>query len=79
MLPDGTVLVGEFEETLGTQLMFSGEYACDSLKTRENASLMMFFGADDMGAAAAEDDEGSKRSVELQCHTDKKIRFRKQR
>jgi hypothetical protein len=50
MLPDGTELVGEFEETVGTQLVFSDRVV---------------------------EGETTTKSIQLVCHTDKKIKFRR--
>lgn len=53
VLPDGTILVGKFEETIGTQMVFSdtknGENSIDNFE-----------------------------NINLVCHTDKKINFKKE-
>ena len=94
-LPDGTQLTGRFEETLGTQMVFSGPPRCASSSSTAMCSLFPGMRAAvwaqpplrkrtplPTAASAAPADastDDGQAAVQLVCHTDKKIRFTKSR
>lgn len=92
-LPDGTVLEGEFEETLGTQMIFRTETSQGEVPREQYISVWIVLlllsdegkgkpikaGAQRAGDESSVPEPEPTESVRLLCHTDKKITFRKKK